>query len=171
VRVVALPSGNPGVTTLVNDTVVSTEGIAIEVMSGSTTLPPPHCAGFQAEASLVNVIANGRLSGLETDSSSSPSAQCAPESVVTTRYSNYNGVWANNGAVTSQGHNQTATGVTNPSAIFRAYPTNLHERPGAPTINRGYSKGLEATDLDGNPRVIGGAADIGAYEFRPAAVR
>jgi hypothetical protein len=171
VRVVALPPGSPGVTTLLNDTVVSTEGVAIEVTSGSTTLPPPHCAGFQADASLVNVIAHGRLGGLETDSSNSSPADCAPQSLVTAKYSNYDGVRAYNGAVTNGGHNQTGIAVTNPGAIFRAYPTNLHERPGAPTINAGYSQGLESTDLDGNPRIIGPAADIGAYELRPGAAR
>jgi hypothetical protein len=169
VRVVAIPPGSPGVTTLLNDTVVSTEGVAIEVTSGSAILPPPRCHGFQADASLVNVIAHGRLGGMETDAANGAPANCAPQSVVTVKYSNYNGVRADNGGVTSGGHNQTGTGVTNPEAIFRAYPTDLHERPGAPTINAGYSTGLEATDLDGNPRIIGPAADVGAYEFRPAA--
>ncbi|HEX4122100.1 MAG TPA: right-handed parallel beta-helix repeat-containing protein, partial [Verrucomicrobiae bacterium] len=36
----------------------------------------------------------------------------------------------------------------------------------SPAINAGLTTGLDATDLDGNPRVVGSAVDMGAYEFQ-----
>ena len=45
---------------------------------------------------------------------------------------------------------------------------NLRLRVGSPAINAGNnavaSPALPATDRDGNPRIVGGAVDIGAYE-------
>jgi hypothetical protein len=56
--------------------------------------------------------------------------------------------------------------------------TNIHEDPlftsfgrlqaGSPAIDIGVLQpGLPATDLDGNPRIIGDAIDLGAYEYEP----
>jgi hypothetical protein len=43
---------------------------------------------------------------------------------------------------------------------------DLHEATGSPTIDAGATDPANgATDLDGNPRTIGPATDIGAYEF------
>jgi len=46
---------------------------------------------------------------------------------------------------------------------------DYHLRPHSPAINAGDSTvaGLPATDLDGNPRIVGSAVDVGAYEFQP----
>jgi hypothetical protein len=47
---------------------------------------------------------------------------------------------------------------------------DLHLQPGSPCIDTGLSSALPAeltTDLDGNPRVVGAAVDMGAYEFQP----
>jgi hypothetical protein len=170
VQVQPLPPASPSLTALLNDTVVSTGrgGIAIEAVSVAIALLPDPCEGFTAQASLVNVIAFGSGTALETIGRDVPPATCPPPlSMVSAAHSNYNGVRALNGQVSNGGHNQTSLGLTNPAAIFLNFPINLHERPGAPTINAGSSIGLEATDLDGNPRIIGPAADIGAYEFRP----
>jgi hypothetical protein len=51
---------------------------------------------------------------------------------------------------------------------------NFAERVGSPTINHGVENLLEGTtDAAGRPRVLGGAPDIGAYEFAqpPAGLR
>ncbi|HEY3914096.1 MAG TPA: right-handed parallel beta-helix repeat-containing protein, partial [Verrucomicrobiae bacterium] len=38
----------------------------------------------------------------------------------------------------------------------------------SPAINAGLTTGLDATDLDGNPRVVGNSVDMGAYELQTA---
>ena len=46
--------------------------------------------------------------------------------------------------------------------------TDFHELAGSPTIDTGTPAGLtSAVDLDGHPRTLGSAPDIGAYEFQP----
>lgn len=170
VEVLGGPPASPSTTTLLNDTVVTTSAnVGVDVKSAAVYLPPPHCEGFVAQASLVNVIARGPSGGLGTSGfSSSSNCPNPPQSMVTVAYSSYDAVRAGNGPVTDGGHNQPSI-FTSTATIFRAFPTDLHERPGSPTIDAGSSSGLEATDLDGNPRIIGSAADIGAYETEAAA--
>ncbi len=44
---------------------------------------------------------------------------------------------------------------------------NLHLQSSSPCINSGYNGYAPAgSDLDGNPRVVGGTVDVGAYEFQ-----
>ena len=46
--------------------------------------------------------------------------------------------------------------------------SNLHLRTNSPGINAGNNAYVAtATDLEGNPRIAGGTADMGAYEFQP----
>jgi hypothetical protein len=45
---------------------------------------------------------------------------------------------------------------------------NFHQAHGSPTIDAGLNAGADkSSDLDGLPRVLGKAVDIGAYEFAP----
>lgn len=47
---------------------------------------------------------------------------------------------------------------------------DLHLQTNSPCINAGNNSGTTTTqDLDGNPRIIGGTIDIGAYEFQTPA--
>jgi len=49
---------------------------------------------------------------------------------------------------------------------------DYHFRPDSPCINAGdpnYLPAMNETDIDGNPRVIGGRIDMGAYEYVPSA--
>ena len=39
-------------------------------------------------------------------------------------------------------------------------------KPNSPCINAGVNFPVTAVDLDGNPRIVGGAEDMGAYEFQ-----
>ena len=48
---------------------------------------------------------------------------------------------------------------------------NYHLQSTSPCINAGTSNAVESVDLDGNPRIVGGFVDMGAYEYQlPAPV-
>jgi len=59
--------------------------------------------------------------------------------------------------------------ITNPP-LFTNYATgNLRLQSTSPCINSGNNAGVSSpTDLDGNPRFVSGAVDMGAYEFQGA---
>jgi hypothetical protein len=65
------------------------------------------------------------------------------------------------GKVTTGAGNQTAAPL-----FVMAAGGDYHEAPGSPTIDAGVADQLGALDLDGNPRILGPAVDIGAYETR-----
>jgi parallel beta-helix repeat protein len=51
-----------------------------------------------------------------------------------------------------------------PADLFVSPGTDFHLRPGSPAIDAGTLAGAPATDLDGAPRPVGAAVDVGAYE-------
>ncbi|MFN8473722.1 MAG: choice-of-anchor Q domain-containing protein [Anaerolineae bacterium] len=80
--------------------------------------------------------------------------------------------WWNNNLVTDGGNNldqdpKFATPVTLPPPANTS--GNLRLQANSPAINAGNnnvtSPSLPATDLDGNPRILGSVVDMGAYEF------
>jgi hypothetical protein len=68
-------------------------------------------------------------------------------------------------ALTQGPGNQTA-----PPLFVDAAGGNYREAAGSPTIDAGTAEGVSAADLDGNPRALGAAPDIGAFELVPPPV-
>ncbi len=100
----------------------------------------------------------GLLSDIQTSTVSGGSVSVVLE------HSNYaTAETSGGGTVTPAGSGTNQTGApmfVNPAA------GDYREAAGSPTINAGVSSVVNgATDLDGNLRTIGGATDIGAYEF------
>ena len=77
------------------------------------------------------------------------------------------GAW-NSFCGTDGGHNLADV---DPKFVSEALP-DLHLQPTSPAIDQGNNAlipgYLTPTDLDGNPRVVGAAVDLGAYEFQSA---
>jgi len=56
--------------------------------------------------------------------------------------------------------------VTNPPLFVDLAGGDFHLQSNSPCINSGYNASVSVTnDFDGNPRVVGGMVDIGAYEY------
>lgn len=56
------------------------------------------------------------------------------------------------------------TGNLTGNAMFVNDPSDLHLKAGSPAIDKADPASTEAVDLDGRPRPVGAARDIGAYE-------
>ncbi len=58
----------------------------------------------------------------------------------------------------------TGSFATTSAALFVAPGSDFHLLPAAPAMDAGSATGAPARDLDANPRPVGAAVDIGAYE-------
>jgi hypothetical protein len=76
--------------------------------------------------------------------------------------SNFDSASADGAASVSGPANQAA-----PPAFVGATAGDYREAPGSPTIDAGSAEGIGPLDLAGNPRMLGAAPDIGAFEFVP----
>ena len=57
--------------------------------------------------------------------------------------------------------------TTNQPLLANVSVGNFHLQSNSPCINAAVNAAASfATDLDGNPRIVGGTADVGAYEFQ-----
>ena len=54
--------------------------------------------------------------------------------------------------------------VSTPAALFVAPGTDFHLLPAGPAVDAGTASNAPSTDLENNPRPVGGGYDIGAYE-------
>jgi len=142
-------NGGTDAETLRNDTIISESAAAPAIW-----LVQDQPAGPQLSITATNVIARNLGGG--TDVSTSPNA------TVTFDHSDY---VTTSGTVVDGGGN-----VTGAPAFADASRDDFHELVGSPTIDRGIADpAIGAFDFDGVARSVGGAPDIGAFEYQPPA--
>jgi hypothetical protein len=114
-------------------------------------------AGGSPSVTARNVIARNPSS-----SSISVTGTPAQNATLNIDHSNHNGINATYAAV-SEDSNQSA-----PPSFKNVAGGDFHQASGSVTRNAGADGGLSTTDFDGDQRVAGGVADIGADEWTPA---
>jgi hypothetical protein len=105
---------------------------------------------------LSNSIASGSTFDLRAENSVNGPG------VIQVSNSNFDSASATGAASISGPANQSA-----PPAFVDAAAGDYREAPGSPTIDAGSAEGIGPLDLAGNPRLLGTAPDIGAFEFVP----
>jgi hypothetical protein len=165
-------------TCLVRDSVVRAEGestVAISALGTGTSAGAirnvtaiatgPKTVGLQAEGSYVPAtvytsnVRNSILSGDQYDLQSIVGG--AGSGNATIANSNFDVAKQEAGTLIAQGSgNQSA-----PPQFVNATAGDYREAPGSPTIDAGADEKLGPEDFDGNPRFLGSAPDIGAFEF------
>jgi hypothetical protein len=128
-----------------------------------------YVGGAAAGCTLVNCTVVSNSAGAYNGSLS---ACTAKNSIVYYNFSYYTNADINNGgsyftnccmsfAVTFGGYNN----FTNPPGFANLAGGDFHLQIGSPCINAGTNSFAPAgPDLDGNPRIVGGTVDLGAYE-------
>jgi hypothetical protein len=135
----------------------SAAGIDVNTISGSDTT-----------LNARNVIAVGGAPPTGADVTAAASAQASTSATVDLDYSNYDSELepGTTDSVTDPGtlNNQVA-----PPSFVGAASGDFHQAAGSPTIDAGTGAAtlLGALDIDGDPRTVGAAPDIGADEFVP----
>jgi hypothetical protein len=156
-------SATPAHATLRNDTLEAPGGSGL---GGSVGLETKAEAGREVQATLINTIAHGSRLDLLAAADSNPSS----DGVIVAEHSNYatDATESEGGKATVTPHG-TGTNQSAAPLFANAGTDDFHELTGSPTIAAGFSSPANGpTDLDGVPRQLGGATDIGAYQFVPA---
>lgn len=83
----------------------------------------------------------------------------------------YNGVWNYSGTAvhfccTTPMPGSGLGNLASDPRFLDAVAGDLRLQSDSPCINAGNNSNVTTTDLDGNPRIVGGTVDIGAYEFQ-----
>lgn len=142
-----------------NDTFYATgggDGADLAIGSGSSGL-----------TEVLDVTATNTIFHGATDIKTSSSAVAGGSATVdvASDHSNFKTTDPENGTTISSGTGDQTTAPT----YVDAATGNLHEATGSVTIDHGENNSANGTtDLDGNPRIIGGITDIGAYEAAEA---
>lgn len=118
--------------------------------------------GIQAKAQIVNTIARGAADDVRADS-----ANANPGGDANLSFSNFdlaNSSTATGGTIDAGPGNQSGA----PLFVDRDLG-DVHQVAGSPTINGGTAAlpDFSPFDIDGQPRVVGPAPDVGADEFNP----
>jgi hypothetical protein len=149
--------GFDGTVTLRNVTAVATGAGSRGIFLG---------AGLSAKLRIEgkNVIALGDAGDVRAESDSSMGVVAS----VALDYSNFDSATTDGGAGTSVSAVASGANQTAPPVFVDPANANFDQAPSSPTIDAGRDDGqLGSTDLDGDPRTLGPAPDIGEDEFVP----
>jgi hypothetical protein len=116
------------------------------------------------------VIAKGAANDVAAEGLSNPPTPGGADVRIDLDHSNYATISTATDAGGGTAIVTPAGSGTNIVAPALLTPDNLHQLAGSPTIDRGETDALSgATDIDGHPRTLGAAPDIGADEAVPSA--
>ena len=140
-----------GVLTLRNVTAIATGAGSYGILANSTS------NDTNLDVSARNVIASGVLADIGSGETGTNS-----ESDVILSYSNYDKIeelgGGNASNVGSVSTNQTALPIFLDATLY-------HQAQNSPTVDKGTTDNVGTADLDGQPRQLGAAPDIGADEY------
>lgn len=129
-----------------------TKSIGISSSYGEIILPGSYTLDVK------NAIAQGELADLSAN-------QLAFPGNIAISNSNFDTQQTTGSATITGGSNQSA-----PPLFLDAAGGDYRQAPSSPTIDAGVADQIGALDLDGNPRNLGAAPDIGAFELVPQPV-